>query len=613
MLRVEKLTYEVKGRKLLKDISFQLRKGEVLALLGANGVGKSTLMGLLSGDKKPQSGTISLNGQLIASYDPQELSKCRAMLSQQQQISLAFKVREIVMMGRYPHFRSNPAVRDTEVVEEVMQLCGVSDFADRIFLSLSGGEQQRVQLARILAQIWDNPNSLLLLDEPISALDLHYQQKVLAIAKALSRRGLMVVLVVHDVNFAAMYADRILMLKHGRKLFDGSPMEVLNTKDIYTVFSVETTVELNAKTLKPYVRLEEMDMDVHLFNSMLPVSEKELSLERRRALLLGKSPYLSVEEQSLKLGISEAEAMLLDKENTYHYIRNDFARLLPYFSLLGSVKACTKNGSCKHTKIGVYAYAKGYGDTHLFAGTRIDLRLFINKWHVGILVDGTSGRSLHFFDREGCELHAIQLIDGESDLEGFDTLKKNFCEESEEAPRFERQLPTDERATLDELQQEDFRQEWEALTDTHAFQSLLHKYGLSRLQALAYASVCRAQRRDATFVRKTLHTCAAQRLPIMVFVYNQGCVQIHTGPVTNLIDQGDRYMIKDSDFSLEIRWERIGEIWTVSKPTREGDVHSIELFDIEGHLVMQLFGERKPEVPELETWRDLVNMNDVVI
>src|SRR5690606_20470516 len=126
--------------------------GEVLALLGANGVGKSTLMGLLSGDKKPQSGTISLNGQLIASYDPQELSKCRAMLSQQQQISLAFKVREIVMMGRYPHFRSNPAVRDTEVVEEVMQLCGVSDFADRIFLSLSGGRQQRVQLARVLAR-----------------------------------------------------------------------------------------------------------------------------------------------------------------------------------------------------------------------------------------------------------------------------------------------------------------------------------------------------------------------------------------------------------------------------------------------------------------------------
>src|SRR5690606_10088434 len=135
--------------------------------------GKSTLMSLLSGDKKPQSGTVNLNGRPLVCYDALELSKCRAMLSQQQHISLAFKVREIVMMGRYPHFRSNPDVRDFEVVEEVMKLCGVSDFADRIFLSLSGGEQQRVQLARVLAQIWDNPDSLLLLDEPISALDLH--------------------------------------------------------------------------------------------------------------------------------------------------------------------------------------------------------------------------------------------------------------------------------------------------------------------------------------------------------------------------------------------------------------------------------------------------------
>lgn len=258
MLIVENLTYEIKGRELLKDVSFELMPGEVLALLGANGAGKSTLMNLLCGDRKPSSGKIILNGKSIEEYDMRELSKCRALLSQQQQMTLSFRVYEIVMMGRYPHFKSNPSKRDHEVVNEVMELCGITEFANRKFLNLSGGEQQRVQLARVLSQIWDNPNSLLLLDEPISALDLHYQQKVLAIAKALSRKGFMVVLIVHDVNFASVYADRIIMLKNGQKLYDGTPEKVLNKKGIHSVFSVDSVVQLDINSQKPYIRLEEM-------------------------------------------------------------------------------------------------------------------------------------------------------------------------------------------------------------------------------------------------------------------------------------------------------------------------------------------------------------------
>ncbi|MGJ1227872.1 heme ABC transporter ATP-binding protein [Sphingobacterium siyangense] len=262
MLRVEKINYEVNGRKLLKDITFQVRKGEILAVLGANGAGKSTLMGVLCGEKKPDSGAVHLNGKALSAYEPAALAKCRALLSQQQQMTLSFNVEEIVLMGRYPHYKNTPKHQDYKIVAETMELCGVSAFAERDFLSLSGGEQQRVHLARILAQIWDNPDALLLLDEPISALDLHYQQKVLAIARALARKGFMVVLIVHDVNFAAMYADRILMLKNGRKLFHGTPVEVLAQKEIYTIFSVESNVIMNPKTLKPYVQLEEMDIDL---------------------------------------------------------------------------------------------------------------------------------------------------------------------------------------------------------------------------------------------------------------------------------------------------------------------------------------------------------------
>ncbi len=226
MLRVEKINYEVNGRKLLKDITFQVRKGEILAILGANGAGKSTLMGVLCGEKKPDSGAVHLNGKALSAYEPAALAKCRALLSQQQQMTLSFSVEEIVLMGRYPHYKNSPKQQDYKIVAETMELCGVSAFAERDFLSLSGGEQQRVHLARILAQVWDNPDALLLLDEPISAF------------------------------------DRILMLKNGRKLFHGTPVEVLAQKEIYTIFSVESNVIMNPRTLKPYVQLEEMDIDL---------------------------------------------------------------------------------------------------------------------------------------------------------------------------------------------------------------------------------------------------------------------------------------------------------------------------------------------------------------
>lgn len=265
MLAVDKVSFEIHGRKLLKDISFQVRPGEVLAILGANGAGKSTLMQMLSGEAKPKAGIVKLHGKALGDYDMRQLAQRRALMSQQQQVTLAFTVQEIVLMGRYPHYKANPSARDIAIVDQVMSLCDIHELSDRVYRSLSGGEQQRVQFARVLTQIWDSKESLLLLDEPISALDMHYQQKVLAIAKALSRKGFMVVMVVHDVNFAAIYADRILMLKNGRKLFDGAPMEVLNKSNLYTVFSVETAVELNPKILKPVIQVQEMKLETDIW------------------------------------------------------------------------------------------------------------------------------------------------------------------------------------------------------------------------------------------------------------------------------------------------------------------------------------------------------------
>lgn len=252
MLTVEAITYEIGKKTLLREVTFSIRPGELLAILGANGAGKSTLLRLLSGEKKPAKGSIKLHYKDISGYSGRELALKRAMLNQHNVINMAFSAEHIVQMGRYPHYSSRPSENDLQIIEEVISLTGIEELKDRSYLSLSGGEQQRVQLARVLAQIWDVPQALLLMDEPVASLDLQYQQQTLAIAKSLARRGFMVVSVLHDINLSAQYADRIILLKKGRKWYDGTAAEVLSTKNIYEIFQVDSDVYTNPRTLKHF-------------------------------------------------------------------------------------------------------------------------------------------------------------------------------------------------------------------------------------------------------------------------------------------------------------------------------------------------------------------------
>jgi iron complex transport system ATP-binding protein len=265
MLRIENITYAINKHPLIKNLSFSIRCGEVVAVLGANGAGKSTLIRMLSGDKKASLGNIVLNGKDITQYDSAELALKRAVMSQSNVMTVDFLVKEVVMMGRYPHYLNNPAANDKDIVQQTMSLCGVKELEDRSILTLSGGEQQRVQLARVLAQIWDCPGALLLMDEPVANMDLQYQQQTLAIVAALAKRGFMVITVLHDINLASQYADRILLLKNGRKWNDGTPAEVLNAKNVYNIFAIEAEVILNTHTLKPFV----MPKEVRLYEDAL--------------------------------------------------------------------------------------------------------------------------------------------------------------------------------------------------------------------------------------------------------------------------------------------------------------------------------------------------------
>lgn len=262
MLRVDAITCAIKNNIIVREVSFMVRPGEVLALLGANGAGKSTLMRMLCGERKPDSGSIHFGGRPLASYSLEELARKRATLNQHNIVNMPFLAAEIVMMGRYPHHRNSPTPQDHRTGEETMKVCGVHHLRERSFLSLSGGEQQRVQLARVLSQVWDVPGALLLLDEPIAAMDVLYQQQTLAIVKALARKGYMVIAALHEINLAAQYADRIFMMKNGRRWRDGTPSEVLTPLNLYTVFSIEAEVVINPRTLNPYVVPEEIKLSM---------------------------------------------------------------------------------------------------------------------------------------------------------------------------------------------------------------------------------------------------------------------------------------------------------------------------------------------------------------
>ncbi|MGO1650746.1 MAG: heme ABC transporter ATP-binding protein [Sphingobacterium sp.] len=236
MIEVNKLSFKIGSHHLLQDVSFNAMPSEVLAIIGPNGAGKTTLLKLISKQLKAYSGRIELHGINLEDLDLQELAMFRAVLPQSNFLSINLTVFEIALMGRYPHFKSNPSSLDVQITNEALREMGMYDYKDRLIHQLSGGEQQRVQLARILAQIYQNPKGILLMDEPINGLDLQYQQVILAKARKLAKKGLTVVSILHDINLAAQYADRILVLKLGKRMGLGTPDEILSEELIYETY-----------------------------------------------------------------------------------------------------------------------------------------------------------------------------------------------------------------------------------------------------------------------------------------------------------------------------------------------------------------------------------------
>jgi iron complex transport system ATP-binding protein len=219
-------------RPVLRDLSVAVRPGEFVAVVGPNGSGKSTLVGALAGDLSASAGHVQLDGKPVGAWRPVELAMRRAVLPQDQQVAFPFTVSEVVSMGRSPWAGTARHEQDTSRVLDALVAMDALELADRRFPTLSGGERARVAMARALAQ--DAP--LLLLDEPLAALDLHHQVLVLTQARHHAAAGGAVVAVIHDLSLAAAHADRMLLLDNGSLVADGTPAEVLEPEQLSRVY-----------------------------------------------------------------------------------------------------------------------------------------------------------------------------------------------------------------------------------------------------------------------------------------------------------------------------------------------------------------------------------------
>ena len=255
MLRAEGISYSIGRKKILDLVDAEFHPGEIAMILGPNGSGKSTFLKIFSGEISHYKGNVFYNDQQLSHFKKEALARSRAVMSQLPELGFPLTVEEVVMMGRYPHFSFNPNKKDIRICQEVMERMNLLAFRERNYLTLSGGEKQRVQFARVLAQVWDAPadgNRYLFLDEPLTSLDVKYQQEFLDIAKEFAASGTVVVAVLHDMNLALAYADRLLFMKAGRIVEKINTLANISADLINEVFDVRSRI-IHPEGHKPVV------------------------------------------------------------------------------------------------------------------------------------------------------------------------------------------------------------------------------------------------------------------------------------------------------------------------------------------------------------------------
>ena len=245
-IKAKSIFWEVDNKRIIKDISLEISLGEVVSIIGPNGAGKSSFLNVLSGDIKPTSGSVSFDETNLKDISIQERSFMRSVMSQSQQIVYDFSVKEIIEMGWLDRGIASYSGNFKEAVMKVASECSVHDLLEQKFNTLSGGEQRRVHFARTLIQLWRPSNShdprYMFLDEPTANLDILHEQNLMKLVRSKAMEGIGILSILHDLNLAAKYSDKLVIFKNGSLIKSGSPEEVLQSKVLTEVYGLDMEV-----------------------------------------------------------------------------------------------------------------------------------------------------------------------------------------------------------------------------------------------------------------------------------------------------------------------------------------------------------------------------------
>ncbi|QRY79558.1 hemin-degrading factor [Pseudomonas sp. PDNC002] len=344
---------------------------------------------------------------------------------------------------------------------------------------------------------------------------------------------------------------------------------------------------------------------------MTTLSAPASELYRAWQALRAEKPRLRARDAAQHLDVSEAELTASRLGVDAVRLNTDWAALLPALGELGQIMALTRNEHCVHERKGPYqeVTVSANGQMGLVVSPDIDLRLFLGGWASAFAISEQTAhgiqRSIQVFDRQGTAVHKVFLTE-QSEVSAWEPLVQRFTADEQSAlldlaPLEPKAAPLDDA----EIDSGALREGWAALKDTHHFFALLKKHKVQRTQALRLAGREWAEPLDTAELPRLLETAGERRVPIMIFVGNAHCIQIHTGTVDNLKWMDDWFNVLDPLFNLHLKTPGVVELWRVRKPSSDGVITSWEAFDADGELVLQVFGARKPGVPELEEWREL--------
>jgi putative hemin transport protein len=336
------------------------------------------------------------------------------------------------------------------------------------------------------------------------------------------------------------------------------------------------------------------------------MSTATISLKEQWEQLKTENPKLRIRDAAKQLGVSEAELLATGVGHTVTKLEGDWKAFLVEVAALGKVMALTRNDDAVHERKGVYNNITFQGPVGTALNEDIDLRLFMMNWGNGYAVNENDRLSYQFFDKSGEATHKIYCTD-DSNIDAYHELTKRYTAAEQTSVVEVTPYPAKAAEKADsDIDVPAFQEAWKGIKDTHEFFGMLAQFGVGRHQAMRLAPQDFVKQVDNNIIRTMLTGASERNVPIMVFVANRGCIQIHTGEVKKVMEAGPWFNVLDPDFNLHVKESSITHSYVVKKPSVDGIITSIEIYDGRGEMIVQFFGKRKPGIPELTEWRQLV-------